>query len=264
MDKPVGITSFDVIRRLQKEHREGKLFNLILDTVQGANEACDQDVSGNKMREQTSAATQKCAKTKLKMGHAGTLDPAASGLMLIGVGEGTKQLTQLTKLDKEYEAEILIGTKTDSGDREGQIIEEKDIESREEEEIFSAEKISSALQRLVGTIELPVSAYSAIKKGGVPFYKKAHAAAREGRVIPEAELPRREMTVYNAVLDGPVEYNEETKRIIIPAKFHVASGTYIRSLAEELGKLLGNYPASLINLRRTKVGEFDIKDARKI
>ncbi len=199
-----------------------------------------------------------------KMGHAGTLDPAASGLMLIGIAEGTKQLSNYIKLDKEYETDILIGLKTDSGDREGEVIEQTDISAEETAEIFSSEKISAALKQLTGTLTLPVSAYSAIKKGGVPFYKKARAAKLRGETVPTEELPMRDMTVHSAELNGPITYDENKEKVIVPVKFHVASGTYIRSLGEELGRLLGDYPASLLTLRRTKVGAFDIKDARKI
>lgn len=222
------------------------------------------------------------------MGHAGTLDPLASGLMIIGVGEGTKKLGEYLKLDKEYVAEILIGKKTTTGDREGEIVAKKTIEAGEAAEIFSAEKISAALNDMTGTITLPVSAYSAIKKDGVPFYKKARAAERHGQTIPESELPVREMVVYEAELldisfkpagdvpkikdDYTPEESKESHSIIndskkcfvvIRVRFKVGSGTYIRSLAEELGKRLG-YPASLASLRRTKIGDFKVENAEMI
>ena len=135
IDKPVGISSFDVIRRLRPK------LNI------------------------------------RKMGHAGTLDPLASGLMIIGVGEGTKKLTELTKLDKEYVTEILIGVRTESGDRDGRVLKEREITEADATENFSMEKVSVALASMVGTLTLPVSAFSAIKQDGVPFYKKARAAA---------------------------------------------------------------------------------------
>lgn len=216
IDKPVGISSFDVIRRLR----------------------------------------QKLG--KLKMGHAGTLDPLASGLMIIGVGAGTKKLSDYLKLDKEYEAEVLIGRKTTTGDREGEIVETKRLDK-----VFSVEEISTVLETLIGTLNLPVSAYSAIKKDGVPFYKKARAAEKRGETVPLEELPMRDMKVYKAELIGPLSLDEEEYTITIPVRFGVGSGTYIRSLAEELGRRLG-YPATLQSLRRTKIGEFDIKDAEAI
>jgi len=197
------------------------------------------------------------------MGHAGTLDPLASGLMIIGIGEGTKKLTELTKLDKEYVAEILVGERTESGDQDGRVLEEREVSSEEAAETFSTEKISTALASMVGTLTLPVSAYSAIKQDGVPFYKKARARARAGQVVSESELPVREMKVYDAELLD-IKYDIKTKTVLIKARFHVGSGTYIRSLGEELGKRLGNYPARLESLRRTKIGEFKIEDAEEI
>lgn len=233
IDKPTGITSFDVIRRLRRK------LNI------------------------------------KKMGHAGTLDPLASGLMIIGVGAGTKKLAEYLKLDKEYVAEVLIGRRTTTGDQEGEVVEEKEIKVGEAAEIFSAEKISAVLSDMTGTLTLPVSAYSAIKKDGVPFYKKARAAERHGQTIPESELPVREMVVYEAELldislrsiDDHSDFDiiNDIKKCtpIIQARFKVGSGTYIRSLAEELGKRLG-YPASLASLRRTKIGDFKVEDAESL
>lgn len=218
VDKPAGITSFDVIRRLRPKLGVRK------------------------------------------MGHAGTLDPAATGLMIIGIGEGTKQLQEYLKLDKEYVAEILIGIRTDSGDLEGVTLEERAIEAAAE--TFSKEKVSAALGSLVGTLTLPVSAYSAIKQNGVPFYKKARAASRRGQIIPAADLPIREMIVHSAKLLD-ILYDSKTRTVVIKARFNVGSGTYIRSLGEELGRRLG-YPATLKSLRRTKIGEFQVEDAETV
>jgi tRNA pseudouridine55 synthase len=213
IDKPVGISSFDVIRRLRKEK----------------------------------------GLPVPKLGHAGTLDPLASGLMIIGVDAGTKKLHDYLKLPKEYVAEILVGESRTTGDMEGEIVEEKPIE-----EIFSAEKISSILERMIGVLALPVSAYSAIKKDGVPLYKRVRAGKSIG------ELPIRNMQVMEAEL---IEVNtlsvNRKNRAVVKVRFYVGSGTYIRSLAEDFGKRLG-YPATLKSLRRTKIGEFKIEDARSI
>ena len=215
IDKPKGITSFDVIRRLRR------ILNI------------------------------------KKMGHAGTLDPLASGLMIIGVGAGTKELTALVKLDKEYFAEVLIGQKRSTGDMEGEVIAQKEIE-----EIFSAEKISSILTSMQGSLTLPVSAYSAIKKDGVPMYKRARAAEKTGGTV--TDIPMRTMQVYGAELIDTKELKLDNNNFqLVTVRFFVGSGTYIRSLAEELGSRLG-YPATLYNLRRTKVGEYDIKDAKTL
>ena len=208
IDKPKGITSFDVIRRLRR-------------TLQIK-----------------------------KMGHAGTLDPLASGLMLIGVGKGTKGLTSLVKLDKEYLAEVRIGERRSTGDLEGEIVEEREVKTLTESEV------EVALATLVGALSLPVSAYSAIKVDGVPMYKRARSAEKIGKTV--ADVPEREMKVYEAEL---LKFETGDGRAVATVRFSVGSGTYIRSLAEELGRRVG-YPATLQNLRRTKVGEFDIKDAK--
>jgi tRNA pseudouridine55 synthase len=133
-------------------------------------------------------------------------------------------------------------------------------EECEIEETISPEKISSALQALVGTHTLAVSAYSAVKKDGVPLYKKARALESQGKTLDE--LPQRDMTVYSATLlsYGP-ELVEGKKRYSVEVRFSVASGVYIRSLAVYFGELLG-YPATLKSLRRTKVGEYCVEDAR--
>jgi len=210
IDKPKGITSFDVIRRLR---------------------------------------------TKLgirKFGHGGTLDPLASGLMIIAKNEGTKLLSHYLKLDKEYVAEILVGERRSTGDMEGEILEEKAVTRLDEHEV------EKAVASLLGTLTLPVSAYSAIKKDGVPMYKRARKAEKTGDAI--TELPMRDMVVKEVEL-LMAEYSNE--RYVLTVRFFVGSGTYIRSLAEELGRRLG-YPATLKNLRRTKIGEFSIEDAESL
>ncbi len=187
-----------------------------------------------------------------KIGHAGTLDPLATGLMLVGVGAGTKKLTDLIKLDKEYVAEVLLGEQRSTGDMEGEVIAERSVVDLEKSEV------EQALKGMVATLTLEVSAYSAIKKDGVPMYKRARKAAAEGKVVED--LPIREMKVFAAEL---LSYICEEGRAVATVRFHVGSGTYIRSLGEELGRRLG-YPATLKSLRRTKVGIFDIKDAKKL
>lgn len=215
IDKPIGITSFDVIRRLRKQ-------------------------TGIK-----------------KFGHAGTLDPAASGLILVAYEEGTKQLSGLIKLDKEYVADVLIGRSTTTGDIEGETVDETQVEEAAE---MLQSNISAALTDMHGILTLPVSAYSAIKKDGVPMYKRARAAAKKGEMVEE--VPVRDMHVIEAELLS-LEADVGDGFAVTHIRFRVGSGTYIRSLAEELGQRLG-YPASLCGLRRTKVGEFSIEDAQHI
>ncbi len=204
IDKPAGITSFDVIRRLQRKYG------------------------------------------KLKMGHAGTLDPMATGLMIIGVGAGTKKLNEFLKLDKTYEAEIMLGIRTDTSDITGNIVEEKSVP-----ENLNEEKIKEIMASLIGKHTLPISIYSALKKDG----KRLYEYAREGK---EIEAPMREMTIYNAQF---ISFDKNNNKI--KAVFDVASGTYIRSLAEEIGKRLGTV-ATLSGLRRTKIGDFDISLSESI
>jgi tRNA pseudouridine55 synthase len=213
IDKPKGITSFDVISRLRRQLGIRKI------------------------------------------GHAGTLDPLATGLMIIGVGPGTKRLTELVKLDKEYLAEVLIGERRSTGDMEGVVMEEKDVNDTAE---ILRSKISEALEGMTGELTLPVSAYSAIKVDGVPMYKRARKAEKTGEVI--TELPTRTMKIFAAEL---FKVEAAGVRAVATVRFKVGSGTYIRSLAEELGRQIG-YPATLQNLRRIKVGKFDIEMAQQI
>ncbi len=182
-----------------------------------------------------------------KIGHAGTLDPLASGLMLVGVGTGTKALRDLIKLPKVYEAVVLLGIKTSTGDMEGEIMERKEVVE------ISSEKVEEALKSLIGKIKLKVPAYSAIKVGGRRLYK----LARNGKVI---DLPEREMEVLSAELK---ELKSKEGLYITKVILEVGSGTYIRSLAEELGRRLG-LPATIGDLRRIQIGEYKIEDAISI
>lgn len=220
INKPHGITSFDVIRRLRRIYSETH--------------------NGEKAP---------------KLGHAGTLDPLATGLMLLGVGAGTKKLAELIKLDKEYIAEIRFGESRTTGDMEGEILDEYTVTDSVEQ---VRTQVKSALAKFVGTHALPVSAYSAIKVDGVPMYKRARRAEITNETI--INIPMRLMTVYEVQLLDVVVADG---RAVATVRFKVANGTYIRSLAEELGRSLG-YPACLQNLHRTKVGEYDISDAHKL
>lgn len=182
-----------------------------------------------------------------KIGHAGTLDPLASGLMIVGVGDGTKLLRHFVELNKVYEAEICIGESSTTDDAEGAITNEKVVTE------LSEKAIVEALQGMKGRLILPVSVYSAMKKGGEAFYKKAR---RGEKVTP----PNREMEIIHTKFIG---MSQLKNRVYITAEFLVGSGTYIRSLAVELGRRLG-YPSRLENLRRTQVGDFRIEDVQKI
>lgn len=174
-----------------------------------------------------------------KIGHAGTLDPNAEGLMILGTGTHTKKLAELVGLDKTYIAEIKLGIQTDTGDITGKIIAERKNKS------IDHQKVQAVIKELKGTHTLPVSLFSAIKKDGKPLYKYA----REGKNI---ENPVREMIIHSSSL---IDY----KHPIITAEFDVSSGTYIRSISEEIGQKLGTV-GTLSNLKRTKVGNFSVED----
>ncbi len=231
VDKPKGITSFDVIRILQKK--------LHANSAPPHSPPAGGSHSGNAK-----------APTRIKMGHAGTLDPLATGLMVIGVGEGTKKLNEYLKLPKEYEVEILLGIRTDTGDFEGKILESVPILDRYSE---IEKRAPMVIQGVQGKIALPVPIYSAVKRGGKPLYK----AARRGEVV---EPPIKDMEVLASVFHG---IRREGEHAIISCAFEVSSGTYIRSLAEELGRRLG-CPATVKELRRTKIGAFSVEKAMPI
>ncbi len=217
IDKPSGMTSFDVIRALRKQYTAAN--------------------NGEKAP---------------KIGHAGTLDPLATGLMVLGTGKGTKKLTELVKLDKEYIAEIRVGEKRSTGDLEGEVLEQVEVAELDESQV------RDELRGMVGVLTLPVSAYSAIKKDGVPMYKRARKAEEKGEVV--TDVPIRDMEVLQAEFLALACLDTYC---VVTVRFYVRSGVYIRSLAEEFGKRMG-YPATLQHLRRTKVGEFVVEDARAL
>lgn len=177
-----------------------------------------------------------------KVGHAGTLDPFATGLIICGINKGTKALSFFDDADKDYTALLKLGVKTDSGDRTGKIIASDTIKVHTEAEI------KNALNTFLGeTMQVPPM-YSAIKKNGIPLYKYA----RDN--IDVAREPRR-IIVKSIEL---VSYKKDCGEIIFSVS--VSKGTYIRTLAENLAEKLGEF-GSLLELRRTRVGRFSIKDA---
>ncbi|MEX0933880.1 MAG: tRNA pseudouridine(55) synthase TruB [Candidatus Paceibacterota bacterium] len=232
VDKPSGMTSFDVIRALRTKLSTKKMGHA---------------PKSLRMGHAPKSLRMGHAPKSLRMGHAGTLDPLATGLLIIGVGEGTKKMSEFLKLPKEYEAEIMLGVQTDTGDTDGKVIQETPVAE------IQKETIQDALLSLVGDIDLPVPLYSAVKQKGKPLYWRVR---RGEEVIP----PVKTMHVENVELMG-VSYEEG--RIRIQARMNVGSGTYIRSLAEELGRILG-FPATISALRRTRIGEYSIHDAQSL
>jgi len=205
IDKPKGITSFDVIRELRKK-------------------------LGVK-----------------KIGHAGTLDPLASGLLIVGVERGTKELKKFEGLPKTYLIEVLIGKRTDTGDLEGRMLEEKQVEN------LDIKRVKEVLKEMEGTIELPVPLYSAVKIKGRPLYK----LARKGVNI---EPPKRKRRIFYLSLK---DFSLKNKKAILKVEMKCERGTYARSVAEEIGKRLG-YPATVKDLRRTKIGDYSVEKAKKL
>ena len=176
-----------------------------------------------------------------KAGHAGTLDPFATGLLVLGVGRATRLLEYLAGMDKEYEATARLGVATDSQDPEGVVIAEDDC-WRE----LTADRIRVVAGEMVGRLLQSPPVYSAVKVGGVP----AHRRVRRGENV---ELRPREVIV-RALEVLEVDLPEVRFRVTC------SSGTYVRSLGVELGERLGT-ACHLTALRRTRVGAFDVGDA---
>lgn len=174
-----------------------------------------------------------------KLGHTGTLDPMATGVLVICVGTYTKLVDELTSLDKEYIAEITFGAETDTLDTTGNVLFESEILPKKEE-------ILKVLYSFKGKSIQEVPKYSAIKING----KKLYEYAREGIDI---ELPKREIEVFDINL---LSYNDNK----LLFKVHVSKGTYIRSLIRDISHKLGTY-GSMSILKRTKQGRFNIEDS---
>ena len=205
IDKPAGMTSFGVVARIRRvlSERAGK---------------------------------------KVKVGHTGTLDPFATGLMILVIGKECKNAGSYSKLDKVYEATIHLGQNSTTGDPEGEI---SDISNR----VPTETEIKKTLSNFTGEITQRPPVYSAIKING----QRAYNLARKGKVV---EMPMRQVTISSLEL---VEYNYP--EIII--RTHVSSGTYVRSLAEDVGKEL-KVGAYCKQLRRLEINKWRVEDARKL
>lgn len=184
-----------------------------------------------------------------RVGHAGTLDPAASGLLVIGVGQGTRLMGMLTQDQKSYEARISFGRETDTDDREGKTVREAEVPKR----LFDEEEARLALAGLVGVQDQVPPAYSAISIDG----KRAYALAREGETV---ELASRRIEIYQALL---LAVGEDDEGLFWDCAFMVSKGTYIRSIARDLGRSLGS-AAHLGALRRLSSGNLTLKNAHAL
>lgn len=205
IDKPAGWSSFDVIRKLK---------GIFLATNPGVRPP--------------------------KLGHAGTLDPMATGLMIVLVGDACKQADLFLKLDKSYSAEVTLGATSDTYDAEGEVVPTTGVA------MLKLEQAQSALSTFVGQIQQVPPAHSAIKVGG----QRAYALARKGK---EVKLQPRQVEIYditNVAYGWPM----------LTFDVSVSSGTYIRSLAHDIGQELG-VGAYLSGLRRTSIDEYRVVDA---
>ncbi len=180
---------------------------------------------------------------KIKVGHTGTLDPFATGLLILLSGKMTKKSSEFLKLDKVYEATMKLGYVSSTGDPEGEI---EPYSTSPPSKPLELEKIRPVVQSFVGKIKQTPPRYSAIKING----ERAYKLARKGQ---EFEVPSREIEIYKIEI---LRYEWPEVKI----RCFVSSGTYIRTLAEDIGVELGT-GAYLIALRRIKVGEYNIKDA---
>lgn len=188
----------------------------------------------------------KILKTK-KIGHTGTLDPIATGVLVLCIGKATKLVEVITSYDKEYEAEVILGIKTDTKDITGEIL-------KEEKAIISKENIEKCLKQMIGTYNQTVPIYSAVKINGKKLYEYA-------RNNEEIELPKRKVTIKELKLISDITYEKEKTKFKI--KCHVSKGTYIRSLIEDIATNL-NTIGTMENLKRTKQGNFQITSANTI
>ena len=198
---------------------------------------------------------------KIKVGHTGTLDPFATGLLIILTGKMTKKSNEFLKLDKVYEATLKLGYTSSTGDPEGQIqqfsvegLPEVTTEDEGASPVTTGasnpspkrKAVEFVLDSFIGKIEQTPPKFSAIKING----ERAYKLARKGK---DFEIPSRQVEVYSVEI---ISYHYPELRI----RTHVSSGTYIRTLAEDIGKKLDT-GAYLTALRRTKIGDYDVKDA---
>lgn len=221
VDKPAGVSSFGVVARVRRE----------LSEKAGIVEIKGKDGVVRQKRE------------KVKVGHTGTLDPFATGLLILLVGKGTKRANEFLKLDKEYVATIRLGATSSTGDIEGE------IEERAVKTVPTLEQVQRVMKGFVGRIKQRVPAYSAVKING----QRAYKLAREGKTV---EMPVRSVQIYELEVLG---YSWPELKI----RCKVSSGTYIRALGEDIGEALG-VGGYLTELRRTKIANYSVDDARKI
>ncbi len=210
IDKPAGMTSFGVVARIRRvlSERAGK---------------------------------------KVKVGHCGTLDPFATGLLILCVGKECRNAGDYMKRDKVYEATVRLGQNSSTGDPEGVITGSGELEMGNGEP--DRKKVEAVLSGFTGVIEQTPPMHSAIKIDG----KRAYDLARQGK---EVEMPSRKVTIHSLEL---VEYKYPNVKI----RTNVSSGTYIRSLANDIGKNLGT-GGYCTELRRVSIADWNVSNAQTL
>lgn len=207
IDKPSGWTSFDVVNRVRR----------LVET----------------------STIRVTGKKRFPVGHTGTLDPLATGLLVLLLGKYTKRAVDMTKLDKTYEITMCLGITSTTADGEGEKVSVSDA-------VPTISEIQDVMSKFTGDIMQTPPIYSAIKVNG----QRAYKLAREGKAV---ELAARPVHIYSISI-------EKYEYPLVYFTSRVSSGTYIRSLVEDAGKSLGT-GAYMQALRRTQVGDFLIKDA---
>ncbi len=182
-----------------------------------------------------------------KVGHTGTLDPMATGVLLICVGKATKLVKFLTAADKEYEARICLGVETDTLDRTGNLIKEENCSLEEE-------SIDRVLESFLGEYEQEVPKYSAVKVNGKKLYEYARAKV-------EVSLPKRKVSIYELKRVSPLEKRDG--KIFFSIRTKVSKGTYIRSLVRDIALRLHTI-GMMQELRRTRQGAFSIEECKPL
>lgn len=219
IDKSKGWTSFDVVAK-----------------VRGMLKA---ELTRQQKAQKASGQPQQAVPKRPKVGHTGTLDPLATGLLVVLLGKYTKRAMELTKLGKTYEVTMKLGEVSTTGDEEGD-------KTAVSDKTPSNESVEEVLRNFQGTIEQVPPAYSAVKVDG----QRAYKLARAGK---EVKIEPRKVTIHNIEL---MSY----KYPFVVFSADVSSGTYIRSLVEDIGKEL-SMGAYMADLRRTRVGGFSIDDS---
>lgn len=224
IDKPSGWTSHDVVAKIRNVLRT--------------------EISKKQLENSSSKliTNSYLPVPKLKVGHTGTLDPLATGLMIIVVGSYCKRASEFSKMDKSYELTMKLGETSTTGDNEGK---KQAVSSRQ----YALSEIQASLKRLTGEIMQTPPIYSAIKVNG----QRAYKLARAGQAV---KLEPRKVTIYRLEL---VDYNYPFIKLL--AK--VSSGTYIRSLVEDIAQQLGT-GAYMSRLQRSQVADYKLDQAIKI